>query len=266
MNEQGITDPQDQAVILANFHAESNLKPINENMGYSGERAYQVFGKKYFSSVEDARAVVAQGQEALGNRVYGGRMGNGKDEGYKFRGRGFVQLTGKSNYARYSQLVFGDDRLVKNPDLLLDPEVAARVSAAYVKDRTKGSYTVENVTKGIGPRDLSNEIAKRRGLVGRYSKAPAEMATLNQQNTAQMTASSTDQTMTPYVMQSNADAKASNNTPIIVSAPQTNISTPNSGGGGGGSAGSGAPLVTRNTAQTSITNTNNARMAHQIPA
>lgn len=168
LTAQGITDPNAQAAILANFQAESGLEPINENMNYSGERAFEVFGTKYFRDVNDARAVAAQGPEALGNRVYGGRMGNAANEGYRYRGRGFVQLTGKSNYAKYSQMVFGDDRLVQNPDLLLQPDVAAQVSAAYVRDRTKGDYTVENVARGIAPRNLEREIIKRRGLVGNF--------------------------------------------------------------------------------------------------
>lgn len=168
LTAQGITDPNAQAAILANFQAESGLEPINENMNYSGERAFEVFGTKYFRDINDARAVAAQGPEAMGNRVYGGRMGNAANEGYRYRGRGFVQLTGKSNYAKYSQMVFGDDRLVQNPDLLLQPDIAAQVSAAYVRDRTKGDYTVENVARGIAPRDLQREIIKRQGLVGNF--------------------------------------------------------------------------------------------------
>ncbi len=168
LEDQGITDTNAQAAILANFQAESNLEPINENMNYSGARLMEVFGTKYFKDINDANAVAAQGPEAIGNRVYGGRMGNAADEGYKYRGRGFVQLTGKDNYAKYSQMVFGDDRLVQNPDLLLDPQIAAQVSAAYVRDRTKGDYTVENVTRGIAPRNIDRAIAHRQSLVGNF--------------------------------------------------------------------------------------------------
>jgi putative chitinase len=63
----------------------------------------------------------------IANRVYGGRMGNGDEhsgEGYKFRGRGPIQLTGKDNYAACSDFLFQDDTLLQNPDMLLDPEYA----------------------------------------------------------------------------------------------------------------------------------------------
>lgn len=66
--------------------------------------------------------------------VYGGRMGNDQPgDGYKFRGRGLIQLTGKNNYAAASQALFGDDSLVQNPDLISEnPQVAAQVANWYL--------------------------------------------------------------------------------------------------------------------------------------
>ena len=64
-------------------------------------------------------------------------MGNvAEGEGYKYRGRGYIQLTGKSNYEKYSSAAGVD--LVKNPDLANDPKVAAKIAAAYISD-TRGS-------------------------------------------------------------------------------------------------------------------------------
>ena len=177
LTAQGITDPNEQAAILANFQAESNLTSSAESMNYSGSRLFDVFGTKYFKDKNDARNVASQGAEAIGNRVYGGRMGNAKDEGYKYRGRGFVQLTGKDNYKKYSQMIFGDDRLVDNPDLLEDPSIAAKVSVAYVKDRTKGNYSLENVTRAIAPRNLNSAIQERRSLVGNFMDGTPGLAT-----------------------------------------------------------------------------------------
>jgi hypothetical protein len=54
-------------------------------------------------------------------------------DGFKYRGRGYIQLTGKSNYAAASQAIFGDDTLVKNPDLVNDPKIAADVVAWYME-------------------------------------------------------------------------------------------------------------------------------------
>jgi hypothetical protein len=79
-------------------------------------------------------------------------MGNGDNcsgDGWKYRGRGFIQLTGKSNYAEASRAIYGDDRLVKDPDLVLQPHVAAEVTAWYMK-KSQGS-----MAKGMGI-DINN--------------------------------------------------------------------------------------------------------------
>ena len=74
--------------------------------------------------------------------VYGGEWGarnlgnTHEGDGYKYRGRGFNQLTGLSNYARYGQKIGVD--LVANPDLANDPAVAAKIAVAYIQDRYKG--------------------------------------------------------------------------------------------------------------------------------
>ncbi|OEJ13112.1 hypothetical protein BFL38_00680 [Brachyspira hampsonii] len=56
--------------------------------------------------LENAKKLCIQGAEAIGNFVYGGRLGNGQDEGYKYRGRGIIQLTGKNNYKNYGKSHF----------------------------------------------------------------------------------------------------------------------------------------------------------------
>src|SRR5690606_5455531 len=69
--------------------------------------------------------------EEFFNYVYGGRYGNANNEGYKYRGRGFNQLTFKDNYFTYGKLIGKD--LVKNPDLVNNPAIAAQIVAAYMK-------------------------------------------------------------------------------------------------------------------------------------
>jgi len=74
--------------------------------------------------------------EKFYNYLYGGRMGNGDNEGYKYRGRGFNQLTGKNQYAAASQALYGDDRLVKNPDLVgQDLDTALAVAGWYFEEQ-----------------------------------------------------------------------------------------------------------------------------------
>jgi hypothetical protein len=83
-------------------------------------------------------------------------MGNlDPGDGWKYRGRGYIQLTGKSNYAQASQAVFGDDRLVKDPDLVNDPKVAAEVVAWYME---KGKARMAKAM-GIDEKNMSQQDA-----------------------------------------------------------------------------------------------------------
>ena len=69
---------------------------------------------------------------------YDNKLGNKfKGDGAQFRGRGFIQLTGRGNYTQASRDIFGDDRLVKKPDLAAQPDIAARIAVWYWTDRVK---------------------------------------------------------------------------------------------------------------------------------
>lgn len=94
-------------------HESGGFRIVRENMNYSASRLLQVF-PKYFT--KETAMKYANKPELIGNRVYGGRMGNAPDEGYKFRGRGFLQLTGKNNYTRLGNYLGVD--LINNPDLV----------------------------------------------------------------------------------------------------------------------------------------------------
>jgi|SRR5882724_505177 len=106
---------------LAHFLAQCALESTGftatvENLNYSAQRIPQVFGK-YFKNVDPTP--YAHNPQKLGSRVYANRMGNGDEasgDGFKFRGRGYIQLTGKNNYTSFSQFV-GED-CVANPDLV----------------------------------------------------------------------------------------------------------------------------------------------------
>ncbi len=114
----------DTELRLAHFlaqvmHESSCLKHVVENMNYSAEGLLRVF-PRHFRSRADADAY-ARKPDRIGSRVYGGRMGNGSEasgEGYRYRGRGLIQLTGKDNYRAFSRWV-GED-VVANPDLVAE--------------------------------------------------------------------------------------------------------------------------------------------------
>jgi putative chitinase len=100
-----INTPSRLAAFLAQTaHESGGYRAIKENLNYKAASLRKVF-PKYFPTDELA-AQYANKPEMIANRVYGGRMGNGPEEsgeGYKYCGRGLIQLTGKDNYTRYAQ-------------------------------------------------------------------------------------------------------------------------------------------------------------------
>lgn len=97
-------------------HESNNFKAIRENLNYSAEGLLKVF-PKYFS--KDTAMFSARKPETIANIVYSNRMGNGdrsSGDGWRFRGRGFIQLTGKVNYESYGRYI--DVNLIDNPDLV----------------------------------------------------------------------------------------------------------------------------------------------------
>lgn len=96
-------------------HESGNFKAVRENLNYSAEGLVKIF-PKYFPNMEVA-ILYAKKPEKIANIVYANRMGNGDEasgDGFKFRGRGYIQLTGKQNYTLFGQAI-GQD-LVNNPD------------------------------------------------------------------------------------------------------------------------------------------------------
>jgi putative chitinase len=98
-------------------HESGGFKAVNENLNYGAKGLRGIFGK-YFPT--DAKAALYERKpEKIANLVYGGRMGNGVEatgEGYKFRGRGYIQLTGKENYTAFDKVV--EENLIEQPDLV----------------------------------------------------------------------------------------------------------------------------------------------------
>ena len=112
----------DTPLRLAHFlsqcaHESGNFKAVTENLNYSSKGLRAIFGK-YFKDDVIAKAYERK-PEKIANRVYGSRMGNGDEasgDGWKFRGRGYIQLTGKDNYSQFDKVV--EDDILANPDLV----------------------------------------------------------------------------------------------------------------------------------------------------
>lgn len=153
--EFGITTNLRLAHFLAQCALESNnFTATVENLNYRAARLAEVF-PKYFRGVDPA--AYANNPEKIGNRVYANRMGNGDEasgDGFKFRGRGYIQLTGKNNYTSFSTFV-GED-CVASPDLVATKYPLAS-AAFYFKsnniwaicDRGADDGTVTQVTKAV---------------------------------------------------------------------------------------------------------------------
>ena len=129
-----ITNPLRLAHFLAQCgHESGGFKAVSENLNYSAKGLLGTF-PKYFNSTTAAQ--YERKPEMIASKVYGGRMGNGDEstkEGFKFRGRGYIQLTGKSNYTNFTKFI-GED-CIANPDLVATKYPLA--SAAFFFDSNK---------------------------------------------------------------------------------------------------------------------------------
>jgi putative chitinase len=175
MQKFSITNPLRMAHFLAQCaHESGNFKVMQENLNYSTDRLLTIFSK-YFKKADGTpdRALAetyARKPEKIANRVYANRMGNGDEasgEGYKFRGRGAVQTTGKDNYKAFSDFI-GED-CVANPDLLLSKYSLSSAAFFFHKnklwdicDKGSGKDIVTSVTKRVngGTHGLDDRLQK----------------------------------------------------------------------------------------------------------
>ena len=146
-----ITDTNEKAMFLAQTTHESNdYKRLEDSFRYTPQRLFEVFRKRV-GSLDNAKKLCSQGAKAIADFVYGGRLGNAKDEGYKYRGRGIIQLTGKNNYKYYGEKLNID--LVNNPDLAKEADTAIEIALLFWKEKECGLYAkmgdVKTVTKLI---------------------------------------------------------------------------------------------------------------------
>jgi len=135
-----INTPHRIAAFLAQCgHESGGWTVFEENLNYSAQGLCTTF-KKYFSSLDVAN-LYARKPEKIANRVYGSRMGNGPEEsgdGYKYRGRGPIQLTGKDNYRAFSKEMFEDwENLFENPDWVTSDRDFALMSAIWFWNKNK---------------------------------------------------------------------------------------------------------------------------------
>lgn len=169
-----IADQRHVAYVLATPMIETGgtYQPIVENLNYSEQGLRRTF-PKYFS-VADAKAYARQPQR-IANRAYANRMGNGDEasgDGWKYRGRGYCQITGKNNYRRFSDLLGID--LVSNPDLALQDDSAAKIIILGMRDglftgKRLRDYFTATSSDWINARRIINGLDRASDIAG-YAK------------------------------------------------------------------------------------------------
>jgi len=150
----GLTSSYAVASLLGIAGGESRWKVVKENFNYTAARLLQVFPSVFKGDQTLAQKYAGNPNNSLPEFLYGYQTVKGKGlgntlpgDGGKFIGRGYIQLTGKANYAKYSQLMFNKGKvpsastLIDNPELLNDPKISAEVSVLYMLDRVKLGQT-----------------------------------------------------------------------------------------------------------------------------
>ena len=135
-------------------HESGGFKAVQENLNYSADGLKKIFPKYFPGNLSES---YARNPEKIASKVYGGRMGNGDEstkEGFKFRGRGYIQLTGKSNYTAFANSI-GEDT-VSNPDLVETKYPLASAAWFFSKnglnsiaDKGADPATITSVTKRV---------------------------------------------------------------------------------------------------------------------
>ena len=168
-----ISTPTRQACFIGQCqHESANFTKLEEGLNYSASRLMAVWPSRFPSL--DVANQYANNPEKIANKVYGGRMGNVEDgDGWKYHGRGLIQLTGKDNYANCGSGLGVD--LLSNPEWVATPEYAA-LSAGWFWNKKglndladTGDY--ETMTKRInggliGLDDRKAKIAKAKEILG----------------------------------------------------------------------------------------------------
>ena len=165
--------PADQVIpfIAQVSHESHGFRSLEENLNYSAERLSKLY-PKLFPPKLAARVVASPDRDQIiSNTIYGNRMGNNEPgDGYKYRGRGYIMLTGKENYEKMGRSLNID--LVNNPDLASQPNYAAQIAVSYWNTRVvKGGKigNIAQVTKKIAGSSKQG-IKSRTEKLKRYTR------------------------------------------------------------------------------------------------
>lgn len=155
-------------------HESASLSRLSENLNYSADGLRRVWPSRFDEATAQA---YARKPEMIANKVYADRMGNGPEssgDGYKYRGRGPIQITGKANYEAMTDAVrakFNDaPDFVANPGALLDPKWGAATACAYWDNRRLNALADKGDFRGITLR-INGGLIGMDDRLARYARA-----------------------------------------------------------------------------------------------
>lgn len=154
------------------------MQPVVENLKYSSAARIRAVWPSRFPTDASAQPFVNNPQ-LLANKVYGGRMGNvGDNDGWTYRGRGFVQITGRDNYVRAGKKLLAD--LVNKPELATDCRIAASILYAGMQEgwftgKKLSDYFKPGLTDPYNARRIINGLDRAADAAGYYHKFVAAL-------------------------------------------------------------------------------------------
>lgn len=174
-SKYGIDTKERMAMFLAQvIHESGGFLKLRESLAYTAQRLVQVFPTR-IKTVAIATSLVNKGQSAIGDAIYGGRFGNGTNngDGFKYRGGGLLHLTFKDNYQNATSNLKKegfDIDLVKNPEKIIEPDIAVLTALIFWKNNNVNIYSdkkdITGATKVVN--GGTNGLDERKSL---YAKA-----------------------------------------------------------------------------------------------
>jgi putative chitinase len=168
----------DEVTLLSNnSEAEAALQTAAKSAGLKGAELAQFMAQTRHESADFGKMKEVGSKKQFDryekNRILAQKLGNKvKGDGELFKGRGFIQLTGRDNYTRASEQIFGDDRLVKNPDLASRLDVGAKIALWYWKNQVRPKVDNFNdttqVVRAINSREPMSVIKSRHNKFKEY--------------------------------------------------------------------------------------------------
>ena len=137
------------AIFAQAAHESAEFTRLHESLNYGAAGLLATWPARF--TPETANQYARQ-QEKIGNKVYANRMGNGDEasgDGWKFKGRGIFQLTGRNNYQVCSMDLYGDDRLLINPELVETPDVALETACWFWNKNQLNTFADSSDIKGM---------------------------------------------------------------------------------------------------------------------